>query len=89
MARQELAIPVTDDFSELVKRLQALSLPKMTTLHIWFDTSELSTPKRIEAKKGTRKSIKNTPAFGMWANRNDMEDVSSYVRELRKPRSFG
>ena len=27
-------------------------------------------------------------AFGMWADREDMQDVSAYVRELRKPRSF-
>ena len=27
-------------------------------------------------------------AFGMSADREDMQDVSAYVRELRKPRSF-
>jgi len=26
------------------------------------------------------------PAFGMWADRDDMADVSSHVRELRKGR---
>ena len=26
------------------------------------------------------------PAFGMWANREDMADVSEYVRRLRRPR---
>ena len=36
--------------------------------------------------KNRRKSIKNTPAFGMWAERTDMEDASSYVRESRKSR---
>jgi len=28
------------------------------------------------------------PAFGMWADRSEMQDVSKYVRDLRKPRSF-
>ena len=27
-------------------------------------------------------------AFGMWHDREDMKDVSKYIRELRKPRSF-
>ncbi len=27
-------------------------------------------------------------AFGMWADRDDMESVEAYVRNLRKPRSF-
>ena len=26
------------------------------------------------------------PAFGMWADREDMEDVEAYVRKLREPR---
>ncbi|MFA7231308.1 MAG: type II toxin-antitoxin system prevent-host-death family antitoxin [Victivallaceae bacterium] len=27
-------------------------------------------------------------AFGMWADRDDMTDVSAYVENLRKPRKF-
>ena len=43
----------------------------------------------IAGEKQARK-IKATDlaAFGMWADREDMQDVSAYVRELRKPRSF-
>jgi len=89
MARQELTITTTDDFSELINRLQRLRLPKMTRLHIWFDTEEMPSKKVVQPVKRIRKSIKDTPAFGMWAGRADMEDVSSYVHELRKSRSFG
>ena len=28
------------------------------------------------------------PAFGMWADRDDMADPVAYVREIRKPRNF-
>lgn len=28
------------------------------------------------------------PAFGMWADRDDMADPVAYVREIRKPRKF-
>lgn len=89
MARQELTITTTGDFSELINRLQRLRLPKMTKLHIWFDTEEMPSKKNMKSVKRIRKSIKDTPAFGMWAGREDMEDVSSYVRELRKSRSLG
>ncbi|PID50575.1 MAG: hypothetical protein CR991_00800 [Proteobacteria bacterium] len=44
--------------------------------------------KRPELHSKKRQSIRNTPAFGMWASRKDMEDVNSYVRSLRQPRSF-
>jgi antitoxin (DNA-binding transcriptional repressor) of toxin-antitoxin stability system len=33
-------------------------------------------------------SVSEHPAFGMWAEREDMKDVDSFVRNLRKGRSF-
>ncbi len=38
--------------------------------------------------EGTRVKAATLPAFGMWADRDDMQDVTAYVRELRKPRNF-
>jgi antitoxin (DNA-binding transcriptional repressor) of toxin-antitoxin stability system len=32
--------------------------------------------------------VKEHPAFGIWADREDMKDVSKFVRNLRKGRSF-
>lgn len=31
-------------------------------------------------------SVQNHAAFGMWADRDDIEDVASYVRRLRRSR---
>jgi len=31
-------------------------------------------------------SVKNHAAFGMWADRDDMEDVASHVRRIRRGR---
>ena len=31
-------------------------------------------------------SAKDHPAFGLWADREDMKDVAEYVRQLRKGR---
>ncbi len=36
--------------------------------------------------KGRRRSAADHPAVGMWKDRADMEDVSAYVRRLRRPR---
>jgi antitoxin (DNA-binding transcriptional repressor) of toxin-antitoxin stability system len=36
----------------------------------------------------TRPSIKDCAAFGMWDDREDMENVEAYVRNLRKGRTF-
>ncbi len=38
-------------------------------------------------KKSTKKvTIENVAGFGMWADRKDIADVDTYIRELRKPR---
>lgn len=38
----------------------------------------------VEVSAGT-----DMPAFGMWEDRADMEDVASYVRDLRRTRDAG
>jgi antitoxin (DNA-binding transcriptional repressor) of toxin-antitoxin stability system len=41
----------------------------------------------IESKpKKPRMKVEDHPAFGMWKDRKDMEDVEAYVRHLRRPR---
>jgi hypothetical protein len=42
----------------------------------------------IESKSKTkpRMKVEDHPAFGMWKDRKDMEDVEAYLRNLRKPR---
>lgn len=71
---------------ELGEKLQKLSKPELIrALRLVVQNPQL----RPEVKKKQpRVSIKDTPAFGMWADRKDMEDPASYVRELRKPRTF-
>jgi len=38
------------------------------------------------AEKAPRRSVKDHPACGMWADREDMKDVAAYVRKIRQPR---
>ena len=35
---------------------------------------------------GKRTRTKNHPAFGLWADRQDLKDVAAHVRRLRKGR---
>ena len=42
---------------------------------------------RIEPLEGTQRCLASEhPAFGMWAERQDMADPAAYVRDLRKGR---
>lgn len=40
------------------------------------------------AADGARRGAE-LPAYGMWKDRDDLEDVQAYVRNLRKPRHVG
>lgn len=84
MERQQYTVTA----AELPRQIKRLGVPQRAIIHFWY---ELEKPeiRDGEGKKKVRKSMKDTPAFGMWANRADMQDPSAYVRELRKPRSFG
>ena len=42
--------------------------------------------KLVPMKESKNKVEKSTELFGIWKNRTDMEDVNSYVREIRKGR---
>ena len=39
-----------------------------------------------QAEVPTEEFITNDPAFGIWRDRQDMPDVTAYVRKLREPR---
>jgi len=79
----QLMIDVPNEIGEQLQKLSKPELVRALRLIVKNPPPRLDT-----AKKKTRSSIKDTPAFGMWAGRDDMKDPASYVRELRKPRSF-
>lgn len=41
---------------------------------------------RIEEEPAHAADLTDDPLFGMWRDRDDMEDVAAYVRHLRAPR---
>lgn len=40
----------------------------------------------LEEEKKTKVKVSDLPAFGMWANRDDMTDAVAYVEKLRESR---
>ena len=68
--------------------LRALDRNEPVTLTYRGKPKALVTPIRSGGKGGTMKSCEH-PAFGMWADREDVKDVAAYVRKLRKPRFHG
>jgi antitoxin (DNA-binding transcriptional repressor) of toxin-antitoxin stability system len=44
-------------------------------------------PVQSKAKDTPRMKVEDHPAFGMWRDRKDMEDVEAYLRHLRRPRN--
>ena len=50
---------------------QRLNLPDNASLTFWYEKRQTKTQHK------QRKSIKDSPAYGMWANRNDMLDPTA------------
>ena len=42
----------------------------------------------IEEENRSKFKIEDHPAFGMWADREDMADPVAYVEKIRQPRVF-
>ena len=42
-----------------------------------------------ESSEGSTDALADNPLFGMWRDREDMQDVAEYVRNLRALRQFG
>jgi len=79
MERHVYTIPV-NEFDKLKRRL---NLPDNAFMTFWYEGRK---KKSLNQKK--RKSIKSAPAYGMWANREDMQDPTAYVQSLRQSRAF-
>lgn len=41
---------------------------------------------RIEEESPSASTLADNPLFGLWRDREDMQDVAAYVRKLRSPR---
>jgi len=65
--------------------LEAIARNETVTLSKRGREIALIVPKK-EAKGPL--SLKDSPAFGLWKNRSDMDDPAKYVRQIRKGR-FG
>jgi hypothetical protein len=55
---------------------------------LYLGVVDMKAKARIATVGGGKKkgSLRSDPAFGMWKDRADMQDVSAYVRQLRGAR---
>jgi hypothetical protein len=69
-------VPVADLPSAWQEKLHAASATRVT-VRIEEETS----PQAVSA-------LSDNPLFGMWRDRDDMQDVAAHVRKLRSPRDL-
>ena len=70
-------VPVTELPAEWRAKLQGAAAARVT-VRIDAESSEVLTD-----------ALAGNPLFGMWRDREDMQDVAGYVRNLRAPRQSG
>lgn len=75
------------DTAERIYR-EAKTLPEAQAKEVLdfleFLKSKLKRTSGSDTKKTTNEDA--LPGFGMWADRDDMQDSAAYVREIRSPR---
>ncbi len=76
---------VLDDIvlGDLPNYLEGLKTPLNTHVRVVIEEVDTSTRTQVTKKQ---RNLKDHPAFGMWADRKDMDDPAAYVRKLREPR---
>lgn len=56
------------------------------TVTVFYRGKEKAVLSPINGRELTGRSIADHPAFGMWSDRRDLEDVQDHIRRLRKGR---
>ena len=82
-SREPVRITRNGHFSYVILSAQDWEDMRGDRLYAQKNAAELA---KKAMKKPKNKSWGDFEAAGMWADREDMEDPSAYVRELRKPR---
>lgn len=79
---------ILDLRKNMKKVMSALERNERVTLTRRHRKMAVIIPEGEKQEKKTKTKTTDLAAFGMWHDREDMKDVSKYIRELRKPRSF-
>lgn len=79
-----LTLELPDDLIEKIKSIPNYAENGKKALEkMAMEIKEKKQKKEIKEKKWSE-----SPSFGMWKDREDMEDTTAYVSNLRKPRYF-
>jgi hypothetical protein len=82
-----IVVEVLEDIvlGDLPNYLNDLKMPLNTHVRVVIEEVATSTSIRTHVAKKQR-NLADHPAFGMWSDRQDMEDAAAYVRKLREAR---
>jgi hypothetical protein len=64
------------------------ALDRKETVTIYYRGKKKGVIHPVKEEKDKRRSLRDLPAFGMWADREDMKDVDAWLRKIRKGRQF-
>ena len=81
-------LPHADKFKLMQFLLSLLAKDEGIILSTEFNGIETIESKNAEAFTKPINTTKDNPFCGMWKDRDDMENVENYVRQLRQGRQF-
>lgn len=77
MEREQYTVPISKILGDLITK----QIPENAVIHYWYEIEQPTKKKIIKNQSSkSKKSWKETAAFGMWRDRPEMEDVYAYVR---------
>lgn len=82
----KLDIDVPNDLAERLLAVPDVKAFIVQALTSAFDEQVAPSGQIQPFRRSSQASCKDLPAFGMWADRDDMVDPSAYVENIRKPR---
>ena len=81
-------LPHADKFKLMLFLLSLLAKDEGIVLPIEFNRLETMANKSDKTFTESTNTTKDNPFCGMWKDRDDMENVENYVRQLRQGRQF-
>ncbi|MGN7612639.1 hypothetical protein ACQZV8_11205 [Magnetococcales bacterium HHB-1] len=82
----DLRVNVPDDLNEAIKDLPKAEVDQAVAEAL---QDVVATHQQGQQQIKSKKNLKweKAPAFGIWADNPDVEDVDAYVRKIRDPRT--
>ena len=81
-------LPHADKFKLMQFLLSLLAKDEGIVLPTEFNAIGIAESKNEDVLNNPENTTKDNPFCGMWKDRNDMENVENYIRQIRQGRQF-